>query len=205
MIGEISHIVYAARLLSFLGDEVSHASYWNGVTFPNIRRIRVHTRHRTHVHPISIRSLIGSNDFLTGMRVHAWIDETHDHFERHHPITDRIPDHPLIPYARTLAEDTLLYDAFSDWDVVRKALRTIHPDELYYVHERANIRMWHDILQTYFSHVPDDDSRLLFSRAIGLSKPLAQEVNALVNKLLEMDEIHQALEAYVRDIEHTIT
>ncbi len=204
MVGEISHIVYAARLLSFLDDDVSNASYWNGVVFPNIRRINIQTRHHTHVHPISITSLKGSNDFLTGMRVHAWIDEMHDHYERHQAITGHIPDHPLIPYARTLLEDELLYDAFLDWHVVRKALRTIHHDELYYVHERASVRRWHDILQTYFHHKPDDESRLLFSHAIGISKPVAQEVNTTVNLLREMPEVQKFLEGFLRDIEHTI-
>ena len=204
MVGEIAHVVYAARLLSLLEDDVSHASYWNGVIFPNIRKINVQTRHHTHVHPIGITSLIGSNDFLTGMRVHAWIDETHDRFERHQEIAEHIPDHPLVPYARSLAEDQLLYGAFLDWDIVRKALRTIHSDELYYVHERASVRKWHDILQEYFLHAPTDESRIIFSRSIGLSKAVAQEVNTTVRVLLGMPEIHKALEGYLRDVEHTI-
>ncbi|OGY37243.1 MAG: hypothetical protein A3E36_00960 [Candidatus Andersenbacteria bacterium RIFCSPHIGHO2_12_FULL_45_11b] len=205
MVGEISHIVYAARLLSFLGEEVSHASYWNGVTFPNIRKLHVRTRHFTHPHPVSIASLTGSNDFLTGMRVHAWIDETHDRFERHQTIAEHIPDHPLVPYARSLAEDELLYDAFLDWDVIQKALRTVHHDELYYVHERASVRKWHDVLQAYFLHKPNNESRMIFSRAIGLSHAVANEANATVQALLAMPEIHQVLEGYLRDIEHTIT
>jgi hypothetical protein len=198
MVGEIAHVIYGARLLSHIGDSVSDASYWNGIIFPNITRIDVKTRHSTHPTKVSIANLCGSNDFLTGMRVHAWIDDMH------RDVPD-VSDHPLVPYARTLLEDELLYDAFIDWDVVRKALQTIHPDELYYVHERASVRRWHDILQTYFSNKPNNDSRVSFSQAIGLSKVTAQEVNVIVNTLRNNPKIHNTLEHFVRDIEHAIT
>lgn len=204
MVGEISHIVYAARLLSHLGEEVSHASYWNGVIFPNIRRIAIQPRHPIHPQRVTLSTLSGSNDFLTGVRVHAWIDDMHRAFETHQLMTELIPEHVLVPYARTLLEDEILYDAFMDWDVVRKALRTIHPDELYYVHERASVRRWHDILQTYFEHKPTDASRTSFSRSIGLSQSTAIEVNAMINLLREMPEIHRAIEGFVRDVEHAI-
>ncbi|MEO6077435.1 MAG: hypothetical protein ABIP54_01485 [Candidatus Andersenbacteria bacterium] len=197
MVGEIAHVVYAARLLSHLGDAVSEASYWNGVTFPNIRRIEATTRYSTHPLQVRASSFTGSNDFLTGMRVHAWIDDMHRPFDTQ--------DHVLVPYSQTLLEDELLYDAFIDWDVVRKALQTIHPDELYYVHERASVKKWHDILQTYFSHKPDNNSRIIFSQAIGLSKATAQEVNKTIDTIRENPNVHNALDHFVRDIEHAIT
>ncbi|MCE9643321.1 MAG: hypothetical protein K8Q97_03325 [Candidatus Andersenbacteria bacterium] len=204
MVGEISHIVYAARLLSYLREDVSHASYWNGVIFPSIRRIAIQPRHPIHVQGVTLSTLRGSNDFLTGVRVHAWIDDMHTRFDAHQLATERIPDHILVPYARTLIEDELLYDAFADWDVVRKALRTIHHDELYYVHERASVRRWHDVLQTYFTSKPNDESRMAFSRAIGLSQATAHEVHALMLTLKDNSAVMQALESFVRDIEHAI-
>lgn len=205
MVGEISHVVYAARLLSYLNEEVSHASYWNGVTFPNIRRITIQPRHPIHPQRVTLATLNGSNDFLTGVRVHTWIDDIHRTFETHQAVTELIPEHVLVPYARTLLEDEILYDAFTDWDVVRKALRTIHPDELYYVHERASVRRWHDTIQTYFENKPTDASRIFFSKAIGLSQSTAVEVNSVVDLLREMPEVHRAIEGFTRDIEHAIT
>lgn len=204
MVGEIAHIIYGARLLSYLKDNVTTATYWNGILFPHIRKIQTRVRHNTRPQTIGLQTLSASNDFLTGMRVHAWVESTKDQFDKAYAIEEKLPFHPLNTYARSLVEDELLYDSYPDWAGIQKSLRIICDDELYYIHERKTVRAWHDILTAYFQERPTSTSRLLFSKSIGLSDTIAQEINTLTETLLELPSTHTALEQYVRSLEHMI-
>lgn len=204
MVGEIAHVVYGARMLSFLGDAVSHTSYWNGILFPHIRSVHTRTRHPVHPHGVTRTSLVASNDFLTGIRVHSWVEHTKQSIDAHRLIDELLPTHPLTPYARSLAEDELLYDAYQEWDSVRKALRIIQPDELYYVHERSSIKKWHDTVSEYIQTRPNDESRIRFAHRIGISRAVAVETNALIQALLEDRTVHESLEHFIRELEYTI-
>lgn len=205
MAGEVAHVVYAARLLKHLGSAVSHPSYWVGTLFPDIRHLGLISRHRTHPQGVGLSSLVGKNDFDTGMRVHAWVDATREKFWQEQNMKESLPWHPFVPHALKLLEDEVVYPLFQDWNLVQRALNTTTEDELYYVNAREQIQRWHDILRRYFAAVPTSASRRQLSIDIGLSPTSADEVNSVVEQLrtntLTQDliqEFHLHLEQLLR-------
>lgn len=205
MAGEIAHIVYAARLLTALQGRVSHHSYWVGTVFPDIYRLETSHRHPTHPKSVSLATIVGQNDFRTGMRVHAWIDETREHYIREHRVYERLPWHPLIPFALELFEDEILYDAYDDWGIMRRALAKIHPDEIAIVHEQLHLRGWHTMLENYFRHLPSDASRALLLDTLGISKEVAHETNRIVGTLRSNAAAKEIINGYIFELEHMLT
>lgn len=202
MAGEIGHVIYAARLLPWLDDKVRDASFWSGTLFPDIRHLGVVSRYRTHPANIGLNSLLGQDDFHTGMRIHAWIDSTREQFLRAKNIKESLPWHIFVPHALKLAEDELLYDRFEDWNLIHRALNKVIDQELYYVHSSEVINRWHTTLQNYFAHKPNDASRSELSHAIGLSSASTAELNNVVHMLLDnkktmtiLGEFHDHLES----------
>lgn len=201
MAGEVGHVVYAARILTYLGDAVKTPDYWLGTLFPDIRHLGVVSRHQTHVGDVSLLSLVGKNDFQTGMRVHAWVDATREKFLREKNIKEYLPWHPFVPHALKLAEDEVLYDHFDDWNLVHRALNTVHDDELYYVNEKEQVHKWHTILQDYFKEKPTDASRKELSTAIGLSDHSADEINSVGQMLQDNPKTKKLLFGFLEHME----
>lgn len=204
MAGEIAHIIYAARLLTTLSHSVSHHSYWIGAVFPDIYRVKTSHRYPTHPKPVSLSTIVGQNDFRTGMRVHSWIDATRDHYMREHRAYERLSWHPLLPYALELLEDEILYGAFDDWGIVRRALSTIHPDEIHIVHERLHVKAWHTMLEQYFRQAPSDASRTAFTTSLGISSEIIHATNELIHTLRSDHTAKDILNGYIGELEHML-
>ena len=183
MAGEVAHVVYAARLLKHLEGNVSDSKYWLGTLFPDIRHLGLISRHRTHPQGVGLSSLIGKNDFDTGMRVHAWVDATREKYWQEANMKESLPWHPFVPHALKLLEDEIVYPLFQEWDVVQRSLTTTAEEELYYVDSREHVQRWHEILRRYFSQAPNPASRKQLSVDIGLSENSAEEINSVVDQL----------------------
>lgn len=199
MAGEIAHVVYAARLLTKLEDKAVDPSYWAGTLFPDIRHLGVVSRHRTHPDGVTLTTLVGKDDFHTGMRVHAWIDATREKFLSEQHIKETLPWHPFVPHSLKLVEDEILYDKFDDWNLIHRTLNEVHDEERAFVDAREPIQTWHTLLQDYFAESPSDQSRFALMRAIGLSENSSHEVNSVVHMLLENP---QSQELNKRLLEH---
>lgn len=204
MAGEIAHVVYAARVLTTLGERVSHSSYWTGTVFPDIYRIHVAGRYPTHPRPVSLATIIGTNDFRTGMRVHAWIDETRSKYMHEVRAYERLPWHPLLPYALELLEDELLYDAYDDWDAVCRSLEHTHPDEVTIIHEQAQLHTWHTALTNYFQDAPSDISRAAFAKDTGIPESTAHDTNTLLHTLRASSTSQELLHGYIGELEQML-
>ena len=204
MAGEIGHVVYGARVLTFLGDAVSTSSYWNGTLFPDIRHLGVVSRHHTHPDNVTRDSLIGADDFMTGLRVHAWIDSTREIFFNAQHIKELLPWHPFVPHVLKLYEDVQLYARYDDWDRIQRPLNAIDDGERSFVHDDEAIARWHSMLQDYFKSLPTDESRLALSRAIGLSENSAQEINVVFKMLAEHEQTHNLMEGFWRHLEELL-
>lgn len=183
MASEIGHVIYAARVLTNLGDAVKHPTYWSGTLFPNIYHIGATTRHTTHPDKVSLYSLVGSDDFITGLRVHAWIDATRDQFFGDQHAKERLPWHPLTRMALSLLEDQLLYGHFDDWNLIHRSLNNIDSHEFSFQPERSTINLWHTAVQDYLIEPPSDKSRQELLVRKGISKHIVSEINDLVMKL----------------------
>lgn len=204
MAGEIGHVVYAARLLTYLADDVKDPIYWAGTLFPDIRHLGVISRHRTHPDSVSLSSLVGSNDFLTGMRVHSWLDAIREKFLRDEHMKEYLPWHPFVPHALKLVEDAMLYEHFDDWNLIHRLLNKIYPDELYYVDSKEQVKKWHHLLQKYLKQAPTDDSRYQLALAIGLSTNSAEELNTVVHMLEEDKRTKQLLQKFLQHLEQVL-
>lgn len=204
MAGEIAHVVYAARLLTHVGDAVSHPSYWIGALFPDIYRIGRTSRFPTHPRPVGLSTLIGNNDFITGMRVHSWIDETRELYFREHAVFEKLPWHPLLPFAFELFEDEVLYPSYEDWNLVLRILSTVHPDEEKMIHNRPHIQAWHALLQNYMRSTPSDESRSIYMDKLQISSSTAREINGLVSDLRSSSTAKEILTNYIHVIEHIL-
>lgn len=205
MAGEIAHIVYAARLLTVLKDRISNGSYWVGTVFPDIYRIAPLHRYPTHPQKVHLAALVGNDDFLTGMRVHSWIDETREHYMKEHRVYERLPWHPLLPFALELFEDEMLYSSFEDWGIVRRALATIHHDETKIIHEEKIVQGWHTMLENYFRTAPSDASRTAFLDANGIPESIAHDVNGIVHILGSTSRSKAIINGYIGELEHILT
>lgn len=201
MAGEVGHVVYGARLLHYLGDSVQDPSYWAGTLFPDIRHFGIVSRKRTHVDDVTLRSLVGVNDFETGMRVHAWVDATRERYLHDRHIKEVLPWHPFVPHALKLAEDEILYDVFEDWNLIHRVLGQVYNEELGFVSPKEEIQRWHTILQKYFEKKPDDDARTELSISIGLSESSAAEVNSVVATLKENKKARDIIMDFLRHLE----
>lgn len=201
MAGEVGHVVYAARLLTHLGDKVSGASYWLGTLFPDIRHLGLVSRQRTHPKEVSLATVVGQTDFHTGMRVHAWIDHTRENFFREQHMKEQLPWHPFVPFALNLLEDELLYDHFADWNLILKTLATTAPEEQYYCDSLPTIQLWHTLLQDYLRRKPTDASRGELIHAIGLSEMAAKESNNVITHLKKDGRAAKLLERFWRYLE----
>lgn len=204
MAGEIGHVVYAARMLTYLGKRVKDPTYWIGTLFPDIRHLGIVSRHRTHPDNVSLSTLVGKNDFHTGMRVHSWIDATREHFLHDQHMKEYLPWHPFVPHALKLVEDEMLYSHFDDWDLIHRLLNKVDPEELYYVESPTPLQKWHTILQHYFRSAPSDASRLELSQAIGLSETSGQELNNVVTLLQQDTRTHSLLEGFLQHLEQLL-
>jgi hypothetical protein len=203
MAGEIGHVVYGARVLTYLGDTVSDPRFWVGTLFPDIRHLGVVSRHRTHPRDISLHTLAGTTDFATGMRVHAWVDATRDTYLSEQNVKESLPWHPFVPHALKLLEDDLLYDSYDDWDVISRLLNKTHEEERTMVEDEHAIAAWHEILRHYFKSKPTDASRAQLAVGIGLSAVNAREINSLVKRLREnkiATEVIQGFWHYLEDL-----
>jgi hypothetical protein len=201
MAGEVGHVVYAARLLTWLGDAVKHPSYWAGTLFPDIRHLGVTSRRRTHPANVSLQSLPGHNDFLTGMRVHAWVDAIREQFFREQNTKESLPWHPFVPHAIKLVEDELLYDRYEDWNLIHRVLNQTYDDELQFVQSKEHIYQWHTVLQDYLRQKPTNASRKELSIAIGLSANSADEINSIVDLLRSDRKATKLLDKFLKHLE----
>lgn len=201
MAGEVGHIVYGARMIHYLDGKVQDPSYWAGTLFPDIRHFGIVSRKRTHADDITLHSLVGKTSFDTGMRVHAWIDATRERYLRDKHVKEVLPWHPFVPHALKLVEDEMLYDLFSDWNLIKRVLGKIYDEELEFVVSREEIQHWHKILLDYFKHKPDDDARTALSIGIGLSEHSAREVNAVVKTLQESKKAQEIITNFLHYLE----
>lgn len=205
MTGPIGHIVYAARLLTFLDSQVHDPVYWLGAVFPDIRQTGAGIRHRPHVTGVTLKTIMGRNDFQTGRRVHSWIATTRQQWLEDALARATLPWHPLLPYALGFIEDSLLYDHFDDWNLIRRLLTRIHDEELHYVASRSAVQRWHTGLQHYFQASPTDDSRHAWMEHLGLSRALATEVTRLIQTLAQDKRITALLDRFIRHFEQLLT
>ena len=187
MAGEVAHVVYGARVLTYLGDKVTGPEFWAGTLFPDIRHLGIISRQHTHFDSVSLETLVGTGDFETGMRVHAWVDATRDQFLREANMKEALPWHPFVPHALKLVEDELLYERFDDWNLIERALNKTYDEELHYVNSLQHINTWHSVLQDYFKQAPTNETRYQLALSIGLSESSAEEINK-VAALLKADE-----------------
>ena len=204
MAGEIAHIIYAARLLTHLKESVSDPSYWTGALFPDIYRIGRTSRYPTHPRPVSLATIVGTNDFRTGMRTHSWIDDTREKYFREHHALEKLSWHPLLPFAFELFEDELLYTYYDDWSHIVRILSKVQPDEERLIHNRTHIQAWHALLQNYFRHSPNDTSRRIFMEKLQLPSPIIQEVNDVVADLRSSDVAKDIVMKYIQALEHIL-
>ena len=204
MAGEVGHVVYAARLLTHLKDSVHDPEYWVRTLFPDIRHLGVISRQHTHTKGVTLSSLVGTNDFATGMRVHSWVDATREQYLSSQNIKETLPWHPFVPHALKLLEDELLYDRFDDWNLIHRLLNSVSDDELHYVHDRQRILTWHSILQSYFAHTPDNASRSELAIGIGLSANSAEEINSVVARLREHKKTIEIIESFWDHLERIL-
>lgn len=204
MAGEIAHVIYAARLLTHVGEKVSHPSYWIGTLFPDIYRIGHVSRFPTHHRPVGLSSIIGTNDFDTGMRVHSWIDETRELYFREHAVFEKLPWNPLLPFAFELFEDELLYPYYEDWNLILRILSTVHPEEEKLIHNRPHIQAWHALLQNYCRTAPSDTSRTTFMETLRIPSQEAKEINILVSDLRTGGVAKKLLLDYIHSLEHIL-
>lgn len=204
MASEISHVVYAARLLTYLGARVKDPSYWAGTLFPNIRHIGVPSRHFTHAANVGLTSLVGKNDFLTGMRVHAWVDATQGHYLDREQSKETLPWHPLLAHAYKLLEDEVLYEKFDDWELIRRVLMKVRADESFYVDSRLAIQKWHGAVQDYVRSQPTDETRQAYMETIGLSSETARDVNHVIEKLRHDKRTMDVMSGFWKHLEHLL-
>lgn len=204
MAGEVGHVVYAARVLDYLGDAVKGPDYWVGTLFPDIRHLGVVSRHRTHPDSVSLQSLVGKNDFMTGMRVHSWIDQTREYFLRRENIKETLPWHPFVPHALKLMEDELLYDMFDDWNLVLRTLNRVHEDELVFTSNEERVTEWHQVLRDYLREKPTDASRYELTLAIGLSEKVAEELNSVVQQLQKDAKTQEVVQRFWHHLEKVL-
>ena len=128
MAGEVGHVVYATRMATFLGEKVQQASFWAGTLFPDIRHLGVASRKTTHEGNLSLSNLVGDNDFITGMRVHSWIDDVRIKYLHEENIKEELPWHPFVTHALKLVEDEFLYDRYDDWNLINRALSRVYDE-----------------------------------------------------------------------------
>lgn len=201
MAGEIGHVVYGARMLYHLKDKVDDPSYWAGTLFPDIRHFGIVSRRRTHIDNVTLTTLIGKNDFQTGMRVHAWIDATRERFLSEQHIKESLPWHPYVPHALKWVEDEAIYESFDDWNLVQRVLGKVYDDEIEFISSREDIKRWHSVLQTYFRKKPDDESRKELAMNIGLSESSATEINSVVAMLKENKKVDELIKNFLQHLE----
>lgn len=201
MAGEIGHVVYAARLLTYLQGRVRDPLYWVGTLFPDIRHLGIISRRRTHPSGVSLSSLVASTDFHTGLRVHAWIDATREKFFRDQHMKEHLPWHPFVPFCLNLLEDELLYAHFEDWNLLQRLLNEVHTDELHFINERVFIERWHTVLQSYFKEAPSSASRKALTHGIGLSPRAAEESEHVLQLLHEDGRAKKMLEQFWQYLE----
>jgi hypothetical protein len=199
MAGEVSHVIYAARALNYIDGAAPAPLFWAGTLFPDIMHLDVASRRRTHLEGVSLESLLGSGDFETGMRVHAWVDQTREQFLRDIDAWAELPWHPFVQYALELVEDEALYERFDDWNLIHRSLNRIYDEEVLFVNSRERVSTWHGILQNYFREKPDSITRHDLSLALGLTENSAEEVGRVV-ALLQKDK--RALGLIDRIVQH---
>lgn len=201
MAGEVAHVVYGARVLTYLDDKVTSPEFWAGTLFPDIRHLGIVSRQRTHFDNVSLETLAGGRDFETGMRVHTWVDATRDQFLREANMKEALPWHPFVPHALKLVEDDLLYGRFDDWNLIQRALNKIYDEELHYVNSLQHINTWHSVLQDYFKQAPTDETRYQLALSIGLSEDSAGEINSVVRLLKSDTRTSKLIEQFIRHLE----
>lgn len=204
MAGEIAHVIYAARLLTHLGNKVTHSSYWVGALFPDIYRIERTSRFPTHPRPVSLATLVGTHDFITGMRTHSWIDDTREKYFREHSAFEKLSWHPLLPFAFELFEDEILYNSYDDWDHIIRILSHVLPDEERIIHNRPHIQAWHALLQNYFRNPPSEKSRSRYMEQLHIPTAVIEEINGVVEDLHSSGTAKKILMEYIRVVEHIL-
>ncbi len=204
MAGEIAHVIYAARLLTHVGDAVSHPSYWVGTLFPDIYRIGRTSRFPTHPRPVGLSTIVGNNDFITGLRVHSWVDETRELYFREHAVFEKLPWHPLLPFAFELFEDEILYPYYEDWKVILRILSSVHPEEERLIHNRPHIQAWHALLSNYFREKPSDESRREYMEKLQIPSETAKEINNILSALRTTSDAKKILMNCIQSIEHIL-
>ena len=197
MAGEVGHVVYGQRIVAYLGDSIGKVpEFWSGTLFPDIRHLGVVSRHHTHPSGVTLASLGGDSDFITGMRTHAWIDATREEFLRQQHIKEVLPWHPFVPHALKLLEDELLYDKYDDWDEIQHVLHKVRSDEVHFVEDKEAIESWHRTLRDYFAAPPTDETRLVLTERIGLSAAMGREFNSIISQLRKNTVARNLTEAF---------
>lgn len=198
---EISHVIYAARMLNSLSPAVTTPSYWAGTLFPNINHVGARLRHPTHIEKVSLGTLIGADDFITGMRVHAWVDASHENFWQVYRLKERLPWHPMVPLAFNLLEDELLYGHFDDWNLLLRSLNVFNEQEHRYCSDFSKLSLWHTVIKDYLATAPSDQTRAMFLKSQSLSGSDIKTVNYYVGLLKKDHSAEKLLISYWQHLE----
>lgn len=194
MPGPVTHIVIAEKILAKHAIESSN-DFYIGSLFPDIRMLGIISRDHTHREDVSLENALSAqSDFMKGFLLHSWIDESRESFVLKRNVYINLPEEYLTTVALKICEDAYLYDRYSDWPNVVKALNTIAADEMNYNVDNLDLLKWHHMNQELLtSH--SLKTYVNFLRAAGFSAEQVQRIIELVNEI----ELTSTLDTYFND------
>ena len=156
--GPVTHLFFAEKWIEQFGslEEPARYEFLSGNLFPDIRYLGIVTRIETHEANLTLEDVHSSSTpFLTGTRLHSYVDEKRDALVETSGIYAWI-----APYAQghevvllKLLEDEILYDRIETLLAKLQVYRISEPERFTGIPDKV-LEKWHFFLYYYLSRRP---------------------------------------------------
>lgn len=206
MAAPITHIALTSKVYEDYFSNKDIAPFFVGTSFPDIRYLRVIEREKTHFPNIDLNSVKSEKDpFLAGMKFHMLVDQIREQFMVERGVYEVCPESKFASQAIKIAEDEILYEKVTNWDEIKTMFNKIYPQEFEFNIAKKDLIRWHELLQSYFSKEPKDESVVSFIVAIGLGEVVADEILNLVRVLRTKQEFKNMIMELYDSIDKLLT
>ncbi|MCL5795839.1 MAG: hypothetical protein M1338_05810 [Patescibacteria group bacterium] len=205
MAAPITHIALTEKIFdNFFKDKI-RKDFFIGTSFPDIRYLKVIEREKTHYDGLSIADLRKDESFSAGVKFHSILDHAREKFIVENDTYSLCPKSKNITQSLKILEDEIFYRHVKDWTVYAEYLNEILQVERDYGVAEKDLKKWHSLLQQYFQQQPDNNAVRNFTRGIGFTEEIADEINQNIAVMRANKKIINIIKNLYKNFDSLIT
>jgi hypothetical protein len=196
MAAPITHIVLADKVFNSHFSDKDKAKFFVGTSFPDIRYLGIIQREKTHLAVEDIEEIQKESSFMSGLKLHVYIDKIREEYISQKGIYDLVPKTRESITAIKLFEDQLLYDRIRDWETISTYFNDVLEEEVDFGLQKPDIQKWHTLLQNLFHIKPELESLSRFMKGLNIDHSQSEAIHKEVLKLNENEGVQKIIKNF---------